>query len=506
MVGAGVGGLACAIELAGAGWEVTLLERGRAGGKVRTVDAGGLAVDAGPTVLTMKWVFEELFARAGASLADYVTLERADVLARHAWSDGSRLDLFSDLERSADAIGRLSGPAEAKRYREFSAYAARIYETVEQPFLRSQRPTLGDMLRQAGKLGLGAFAKIDAHRSMARALEGHFQDARLRQLFGRYATYCGSSPFAAPATYNLIAHVEALGVHRVVGGMVALADGLRRLAIERGVILREGAEVASVLVRGGRAHGVELRSGEQLHADAVISNADVSALGEALLGEGAARAVKATARQDRSLSAVTWALAARPSGARFPLLHHNVFFSDDYPAEFAALAAGRVPAAPTVYLCAQDRGDRPEARATGEWERMLLIVNAPATGDDPAAWTHEERDRCEKNAFTIMEKCGLQLEVGASVLTTPAEFHRAFPGTGGALYGPNAHSPMSSLSRQGARTKVAGLYIAGGSVHPGPGVPMAALSGRLAAESVRTDLASTARSRPAATSGSTWTA
>lgn len=500
VVGGGVGGLACAIDLAASGVAVTLIERAAApGGKMRTVEVGGLAVDGGPTVMTMRWVFDELFAAAGRRLEDYARLERAEVLARHSWADGARLDLFADHERTVEAIAALSGRDEADRYRAFCAYAHRIFETVEAPFLRSQRPTIGTMLKHAGKMGVGAFARIDAHRSMWRALEGSFRDPRLRQLFGRYATYCGSSPFAAPATFNLIAHVESLGVHRVNGGMQALSLGLTRLARELGVSIRCDEDVARVLVRGGQAVGVELRTGEKLEADAVVVNADVSALGSGLLGHEAARAATATEAGARSFSAVTWAIAGRASGV--PLLHHNVFFSEDYEAEFRSLCGtGRVPDAPTVYVCAQDRGDE---LAECEDERLLVIVNAPATGDDPSSWSSEERERCERTMFSTLERCGLSVAPRAIQQTTPVEFHRLFPGTGGALYGPIAQGPFSSLSRQGARTRIRRLYTAGGSVHPGPGVPMAASSGRLAAQSLREDLASTATSRRAATSGST---
>jgi 1-hydroxycarotenoid 3,4-desaturase len=351
-------------------------------------------------------------------------------------------------------------------------------------------------------MGLPALSRIDARRTMARALEGAFRDRRLRQLFARYATYCGSSPFDAPATLNVIAHVESLGVHRVAGGMSALGNGLERFARDLGVEVRCDADVAEVLVRAGRAVGVELRTGERIEADAVVANTDVSALGSGLLGGAVARVAKVTGGRSRSLSAVTWALAARARG--LPLLHHNVLFSDDYAAEFASLAVDRrVPAAPTVYVCAQDRGDEPVDRPE---ERMLIVVNAPATGDDPSAWSSEERERCETEMLSAMARCGLELSSRASVQTTPVEFHRMFPGTGGALYGPIANSPFSALSRQGSRTRIARLYLAGGSVHPGPGVPMAALSGCLAAQSLKEDLPSIGRSRPVGTSGSISTA
>lgn len=502
VVGAGIGGLACAIELAAKGCRVTVLERApAAGGKARPRTVGGVELDAGPTVLTMPWVWEELFAAGGASFRERVGLERAEILARHAWPDGARLDLFADRQRSVEAIGEVFGPREARAYEAFCEDARRTYATVEGPFLRSQRPTVGGILMQAGALGLGALRAIDGMRTMARALEGRFGDPRLRQLFGRYATYCGSSPYDAPATLNLISHVEAEGVFRVKGGMRALAAALERLARELGVMMLFDADVDRLVVEGGRVTGV-VALGERIRADAVVWNGDVSALAVSLAGREASRAVRGTSRDARSLSAVTWTMLARTAG--FPLLHHNVFFSADYRREFDdILERRRVPEEPTIYVCAQDRGDDD---APLDRERLLVLVNAPATGDDATHWTESERARCETLTFRTLERFGLSITPEASMQTTPADFHRLYPATGGALYGPIASGAFSALTRQPAESKLRGLYLAGGSVHPGPGVPMAALSGRLAASRVREDLDSIARSRTVATSGTTSTA
>lgn len=507
MVGAGIGGLSAAVDLAAHGFEVTVVERApHAGGKLRAEVVGGRAIDAGPTVLTMRWVFEEMFAEAGRSLDDYAKLERAHVLARHVWPDGSRLDLFADRRRSAEAIAALSGDAEAQRFRTFMDHAERTYRTVEGPFLRSPRPSFVDLVRHAGVVGPLSLARIDAHRTMWRALASTLRDPRLVQLFGRYATYVGSSPFEAPATLNLVAHVEADGVYRVAGGMVALAAAVERLARELGVAFRMATAVEEIEVRSGRVTAVRTEGGEVYPADAVVSNGDVSALGERLLGAGVAAAAKSTPRADRSLSALTWALVARPKGVA--LSHHNVFFSEDYAAEFDSMLGERrrVPDDPTVYVCAQDRGDEASAAGDPGDERMLVIVNAPATGDEPERWSNVERKRCEEVTWGRLERSGLSLAVSAGVATTPVELARAFPATGGALYGPRAKGALSSLSRAGSRCKIAGLYLTGGSVHPGPGVPMATLSGRLAAAAVRQDLASTAPSRMAVTAGTTSTA
>ena len=141
VVGAGMGGLAAALSLASRGEEVLVVERAPApGGKMRRLDVGGHAIDGGPTVFTMRWVLEQLFAEAGASLGEHVTLEPLAILARHAWSESERLDLHADLQHSADAIGAFSGAEEARRFLAFSAEAKRIYQTLEKPFLCAQRP------------------------------------------------------------------------------------------------------------------------------------------------------------------------------------------------------------------------------------------------------------------------------------------------------------------------------------------------------------------------------
>lgn len=510
IIGGGVGGLASAALLAARGLDVVVLERAaRAGGKMREIEVGGRRVDGGPTVLTMRWVFEELFAACGLRLDEQVRLRRAEVLARHAWPDGSRLDLFADLERSAEAIGALAGQKEADGYRRFCAYARDIYRSVEGPFMTSERPTMRTLLSAAGDLGLGGLLRIDGYRTLWKALGDFFQDPRLLQLFGRYATYCGSSPFQAPATLNVVAHVEREGVWLVEGGMYRMAEALAAAATRAGATIRCGAHVAEIDVSGGHARGVRLSSGELIRAAAVILNGDVGALTKGLLGRAAAKKAPEVGGP-RSLSAITWAMTAEARG--FPLLHHNVFFSSDYPAEFAELfEAAAVPREPTVYVCAQDRGasaaegDTSSGKAICGPERLLCLVNAPAAGDSRPLSSQEIRE-CEARTFNHLRRLGLSLEPSSEpIVTTPQDFERLFPGTGGALYGPASHGWSSPLSRAGSRTKLRGLYLCGGSVHPGAGVPMATLSGRLAAASVLEDLASTSRSRAAAMPGGTWT-
>jgi 1-hydroxycarotenoid 3,4-desaturase len=500
-----MGGLAAAIDLATQGCDVTLLERAASvGGKMREITipdpgrADGVArIDAGPTVLTMRDVFEGLFADAGAQLADHVTLRPAGILARHAWSATERLDLHADLDQSADAIGAFAGGAEAHHYRAFCAQARHVFDTLNQPFMRSADPSPMSLMRAAG---VRPMLKVAPFGRLWSELGRYFTDPRLRQLFGRYATYCGASPYLAPATLMLVAHVERAGVWLVDGGMHRLALAMSHLAQAKGARLRTGVEVAGLIVSGGRAAGVTLSTGERIAADMVVSNADPAAMSAGVMGAEAARATRHAASARRSLSAITWAMTARSSG--FPLARHNVFFSQHYQAEFDDIARGALPTAPTVYVCAQDRETPEWDDADDRPERLLCLVNAPPVGDR-RAFTAAEIDQCAQQTFSLLQRCGLSLErrPETTVITTPAQFDQLYRGTGGALYGPALDGWQAAFKRPRARATLPGLYLTGGGVHPGPGAPMAALSGRMAAAAVLRDGVSTASSRRKAMPG-----
>jgi 1-hydroxycarotenoid 3,4-desaturase len=498
IIGAGMGGLCSAILLAHQGLDVTVVEASDApGGKVHSREVNGVKIDSGPTVFTMRWVFDALLSCVGTSVEAEMRITPLPVLARHFWPDGSQLDLSADSQQSEAAIAAWSSGDEARRFRHFCNTTQQLYATLEGPMIRAQRPSMGGFMADLGFKGLGVLAQLGPMRNLWQQLGHQFSDPRLRQLFARYATYCGSSPWQSPATLMLIAQVEMDGVWSVEGGMVGLAQALARVARRRGAVFRYHSTCQRIEQRQGRVCGVHLQTGEFLAADSIIFNGDVAALRQGLLGNEMRRAVP-TAQPPRSLSALTWSMHTPTHGVS--LDRHNVFFQSTYASEFEDIFdRHRLPEQPTVYVCAQDR---PASLSAGQDERIFCLVNAPACAEGNAM-TEEALEQCQTHTFQHLRQLGLHLKptLSNSLRTTPQDFHQRFPASGGALYGQATHGWTSIFSRPGSNTPLQGLYLAGGSVHPGPGVPMAALSGQRAAEALLASLASTSMFQTGATFG-----
>ena len=491
VVGAGIGGLATAIRLAAAGAKVTVVEAAdRPGGKMRVMDSAAGPVDAGPTVLTMREVFDALFALAGDRLDSHLRLIPQPLLARHFWADGTRLDLTGARDADAAAVAAVFGPATARAFAAFHDHAGRLLAAFDEPMMQSPAPQVASLAAAAARdprlwRALMPWATLESD------LLWRLPEPKLRQLFGRYSTYVGGIPALSPAVLALIWRTEARGVWSVEGGMHGLARALQALAERLGVTFRFGTRVLEIERQKGRASGVILTgTRERIPARAVVFNGDPAALRAGLLGPGVAQAVPAAATAPRSLSARVWTFAARASGPELAL--HNLFFADSAACEFGPLEKGKVPDEPTIYLYAQDRmrGQVPDGP-----ERFQLILNAPARPPGAAPETPEERDQCARTTFARLARFGLTFDPapGTAALTMPGDFARMFPASQGALYGRSPHGLMASLRRPQARTQVPGLYLAGGGAHPGAGVPMAALSGKFAAQAVLRDHGSTGR-------------
>jgi 1-hydroxycarotenoid 3,4-desaturase len=498
VIGAGIGGLAAALRLIHAGHDVIVLERhAHPGGKMRTIASDAGPIDAGPTVLTMKPVFEELFADVGEDLADHVTLLPDTILARHWWQDGTTFDLHADPDISATNIQDCFGAKSATQYRAFAKRSRDLFEAFDAPMMQSPAPSqlalTKRVLRQPSLIPAMA-----AHRSLAGMLRGAFSEPKLAQLFGRYATYVGGSPFQSPALLALIAHSEANGVWSVKGGMHSLAKAIETLAKSRGAEFRYNTDVSRLEVQNGQVSAVHTSTGDKITANTIVFNGDPRALVTGSLGLPAKDAINASATDPRSLSAYVYAFAAKPSGV--DLTHHNVFFGTNPKTEFSDLKAGKIPSDPTLYICAQDRGAG--HIPTGK-ERFEIILNGP-----PSDTLKEEFSQCQTLVFNTLTQHGLTFDPlpNPQNLTTPAQFNQLFPASQGSLYGRSPHGLTAALKKPTARTALKGLYLTGGGAHPGAGIPMATLSAKHAVATILADQTSTSTSRPTAMRGGMLTA
>lgn len=465
IVGGGVGGLAAAIRLRVAGHRVTLFERHcELGGKLAVRRRDGFSFDVGPSLLTLPQVYDELFALAGTRLADEVELVRLDPQFHYSWRDGRRLTVGND---GCDAPG----------YRDFVEHGRTIWNVSQRTFLAgtiSNPLSLVRRLRRPRDL-----LDIDPLRTLDASARRFFaDDEQLIQWAGRYATYSGSSPLRAPATLGCIAHVEQkYGCWYPVGGLGALRDAFVRTAERLGVELRVDTEVCSIATTGQRVSGVVLADDSFVRADIVVANADATHLYCDLLADG--RALRRVRRAQPSTSG--FVVLAGVTGATPDIAHHNVWFSDDNGHEFADLDAGRLAADPTVYACVSSITDPTQAPPRSE--NWFLLVNTPAG-------IEIDRTSCTESILAVVASHGVDLRDRLLFTETiaPTDFARRYRSPGGALYGTSSDGRRAAFVRPRNRGARRGLYLVGGSSHPGGGLPLVTISARIVSAMIAADL------------------
>ncbi|MGB0112219.1 MAG: phytoene desaturase family protein [Ilumatobacteraceae bacterium] len=474
VVGGGVGGLAAAIRLRCAGHDVSLYERNDAvGGKVDVFEQDGYRFDLGPSLLTLPDVFDELFRLAGSSLADHVELVRLDPQFAYHWPDGSRLCVPDGDDETAQAFDDFSAGAGAE-WRRFDARGRRIWDVASRTFFAGPMSSpLSLAKRMRSPFDLTA---IDPLRTLHRAASSTFDDPRLVQWADRYATYSGSSPFAAPATLACIPHIEArYGCWYPMGGLGVLVDALTLVAADIGVELHTGADVARV-VADDRVSGIELADGDRVDADVVVANVDATHLYADLLPD--ASALRRVQRAEPSTSGYVMCLGVR--GLTPGLSHHNIWFSGESRAEFDALAAGRLGADPTIYACVSAVTD--PTQAPEGCENWYLLVNAPAGARLHDAAGEVVLDRLAEQGVELRSRIEVERRV------TPGDIAERYRSPGGAIYGTSSNGKRAAFARPANRGARPGLYLVGGSSHPGGGLPLVATSARIVADMIERDV------------------
>jgi phytoene desaturase len=484
VIGGGLGGLSAAIHLAAAGRRVLLLEKNeRLGGKANIIDEQGYFFDTGPSLLTMPWALRQVFEAAGSCMEDELTLLPLETTCRYFWPDGTRFDTHQRLPSLLREIARLE-PRDVDGFLRFLAYAARINQAVAGPFLLSPFDGIRDFL--VPELLRDAW-KIDAFRTVDAAVRSFFRSPYLRQVFNRYATYNGSSPYRAPATFNIIPYVEFTeGGWCVRGGIYEIVRVLEHLARTLGVEIRLNAPVQRIDVAGGTVCGVTLANGEALAASQVISNADPRYTYESLLLNQQRTATR-LARLEPSCSGFVLLLGVDLIYEN--LLHHTIFFSSDYEREFAAIFDRRVPPPdPTIYICASSITD-PQHAPPGHMN-LFVLINAPST--NPRVNWAREAHGYRNLVIAKLERMGLtnlNAHIRYERIITPADLEARYNAPGGAIYGLASNQPWTAFLRPPLRARgISGLYLTGGGTHPGGGIPLVLLSGRATAQRVLADV------------------
>jgi phytoene desaturase len=481
VIGAGVGGLAAAARLAALGHRVRVVERAAtAGGKlgrlVQHTECGTFRFDTGPSLLTLPEVFADLFAATGSTLDGEVDLVRLDPIVRHVFPDGAVLDTCSDPASMAERIENLCGTRAAGDWRRLWRRAGRIFETSWRHVLQSPVDSPLAAARLAWRLP--ALATIAPGRTLRGLGRSYLIEPRLRMLFDRYATYTGSDPRRAPAALAAILYAELrYGGWYVRGGLAMLADALLARCAAQGVTVELGTEALAIESAGGGVSGVRLAGGSIMAADVVLANADAGTVYTRLWPD----ARRASRLSVRSLGGFLLLLGVR--GRTAGTVHHTVNFPADYDDEFDAIfgrPARPVPD-PAIYVSVPDD---PETAPHG-YEAWHVLVNAPPHGITSSSVDWDTPGLAEAYAGRVLDTLASRgLDIRNRIvfrgILTPADLERSTATPGGAIYG----TPTHGLLRPSAKGPLRGMFLVGGSTHPGGGLPLAALSAEIAARRI----------------------
>ena len=488
VLGGGLGGLAAAVTLAARGHRVVLFERNAwTGGKATVLTERGYRFDMGPTILTMPSVLGRIFAEAGRSLDRELDLVRLDPQWRCFYEDGSTLDLIADPERMAASLAP-QAPAAAAGYLRFIDLAARLHGIAERYFFWRPVGSVADTFDAGTTFRLSTLADLWTlrfGRTVAGTVRSRMPEPRMAQMLDHFTQYVGSAPDASPAVLCGIAHMQTSeGIWYPLGGTRAVPMALERLAVDLGVEIRTCTGVRRIIVEQGEVRGVETEEGERVELAAVVSNGDSVRTHRELLGGAAAERFERRRSYEPACSGVVLYLGL---DRRYPqLLHHNFVFSRDPEEEFAAIYRRGEPAPdPTCYVCAPARTEPEVAPAGGE--SLYVLVHTPYLRPH-----HDWTAMLPAYRRTILDKlervaglARLEEHIVTESVLTPQDIHSRYRVLNGAIYGLASHGRMLGAFKPGNRSRdVRGLYLAGGSAHPGPGMPMALMSGWIAADCV----------------------
>ncbi|WP_422660917.1 phytoene desaturase family protein [Paenibacillus sp. EC2-1] len=481
VIGAGLGGLSCAIRLATSGYQVTVFEQQNAvGGKLQRVEYEGYHFDRGPSTITMPEAFERVFRTAGRRMEDYLDMYKIDPSTRNFFADGHIVDMSSDIEWMKEQIAAYS-PHDASQLNAFLSESRELFQQADRQFLNT---LLLDMKSKLKPQLISALLRIRPLTSLQKLLYRYFRHPNTLAMYGRYATYVGSSPYQSPAIFAMMAHLEGtLGVYGVKGGTSAIPAAFERLARELGVEIYTGAKVRKLLIHDGEVRGVESERGA-MSADVTIANGDVLSICRDMIP-----ALHRPSMSDSKIAAYEPSLSGFVSliGVRKhyeQLLHHNVYFPEHYEQEFQDIFGALVaPSNPTIYICHSGYSEPSMAPEGGS--NLFVLANAPYTS---SSWNWDmERGRYGSSLIKRLETRGLAGITSAEVkrFYTPEDLQKDTGAYRGAIYGISSNSARQTFSRPANTLKgLNRFWFVGGTTNPGGGTPIVTLSGQLVAEEI----------------------
>lgn len=470
VIGAGLGGLAAAALLANRGYRVTLFEKnGTPGGKMQERVMNGYRFDTGPSLFTMPFILDRLYRECGKKMEEFLTITEPDPLCRYFYRDGVVFDSYTDRQKTLNEIKKFA-PDDTGSYLQFLDRAEVIYNKTADAFLFNPLYGFSDLKN----LKLSDFLGIDAFSTVSDTVDAFVKSPHLRQFFKRFTTYNGSSPYKAPATLNVIPHVELnQGGYYVQGGLYRIAEALERLAMDMGANIRYNQTVTRIEVSGGEVTGLETNDGTFHPAGLIFANADATDTILNLLPEESVSNRKRNRQKKIEPSCSGFVLMLGCNRVWPDLRHHNIFFSRHYKSEFQQIFEEKqLPDDPTIYI-ANTSYSNPEHAPAGS-SNLFILVNAP--------YLHESQNWYElttKYSRFLIEELerrglgGLKDSIEVSEIITPFDFYRKYGSNRGSIYGTSSNSRLAAFLRP--RNKLRGvenLYMVGGSTHPGGGIPL----------------------------------
>ncbi|NWF90365.1 MAG: phytoene desaturase [Ignavibacteriaceae bacterium] len=483
IIGAGLGGLSAAVRLANAGFDVDVFEQNNdAGGKAGSLIFNGFRFDTGPSLLTMPNVLKELFSECGENLQNHLHLKKLNIICKYFYHDGSVINAFSEINEFGKEIER-STHEKQKTLKNYFNYCKTIYDLTAELFLYKSPQQASTYLSMRAISTLFQIKSIDPFRTVHQANSLFFRDSKIIQLFDRYATYNGSNPYLAPATLNIIPHVEySMGSYVTRGGIFSISKALKQLAENKGVNFYFNAKVEKIEVTRKSTRGIVL-GGKFYPYNAVLSNIDVLTTYKNIIDVDSKKVIDKLSKHDLSTSALVFYWGVK--GKNEQLEVHNILFSEDYKKEFNDLFTNKViHNDPTIYIYISSKYEPSDAPK--DCENWFVMINTPPNINQN--WEDEVK-RFRKIILDKIKKtisADIEDKIIAEKILTPIDLEIRTGSYNGSIYGISSNDKFAAFLRHPNFSKdISGLYFCGGSVHPGGGIPLVILSGKIASDMIK---------------------